>query len=541
VCAAIVDESGRTVAVDGSPTIEAPSPPAEAIRLRCEGLTKQYPGVLALDNLTFSAEGGEIRAILGENGAGKSTLMRILGGVVQPTRGQIVLNGAGARIHSPRAARRLGVRIAFQELSLIPDFTVAENIWFHDASPNAVGILGRRALRNRTYDLLERLGAPRVPADERAGNLPFAARQIVEVVKAAAFDPHVLVLDEATAGLAAQETAWVMEVARAAAARGAIVLYISHRIAEIREVAESVTIIQNGREVRSGWVADLDDDTIVESMLGKKPQALFPPPLKAPEQDVSLRVECLSVGDAVRDVSFELYKGEILGVGGLQGHGQSELLAGLYGIRRAHGRIVVGGRRLKLGSPRRALRAGIGMALLPEDRRREGLLLGKTIRENITLASLDKVRDRLGLLSFRRELKAVSAITTRLQIKAPSSERLVTTLSGGNQQKVVIGKLLLVGAKILLFHDLTRGVDVGTKAEIFRIARDLCAEGYSILFYSTDNQEIANLADRVLVMSRGRIVAELAGDRRSEEHILLAALSGAVPSSASAKVGAGDQ
>jgi ribose transport system ATP-binding protein len=503
----------------------APSPPSDR-RFSCDELRKVYPGVVALDGLTFGASAGEVRAILGENGAGKSTLIRMLGGVVQPTSGGIKLDDRIVEIGSPRVARGLGIRIAFQELSLIPDFTVAENIWFHDADANAAGILGRRALRSRTKDLLARLGAPPIDPDERAGNLPFAVRPVIEVVKAAAFDPSFLILDEATAGLAAREAKWVMDIARKAAARGAIVFYISHRIGEIREVADSVTILQNGKEVRSGRARDLDDDTIVESMLGKKPQVLYPAALEPPTDDVVLDVRDLTVGDAVKGVSFSLHRGEILGIGGLQGHGQSELLSGLYGIRRARGHVTVDGRRLRLGSPSRSLRSGVGLALLPEDRRREGLLLTKTIRENVTLASLHKVRTRIGFLSFRRELGAVREMSGRLEIKTDSAEKIVTKLSGGNQQKVVIAKLLLVGARVLLFHDLTRGVDVGTKAEIFQMARELCADGYAVLFYSTENQEIASLADRILVMARGKIVAELDGARRTEEEILKAALSG---------------
>jgi ribose transport system ATP-binding protein len=294
---------------------------------------------------------------------------------------------------------------------------------------------------------------------------------------------------------------------------------------EIRRVADRVTILRDGEAVLTSDVGLLTDDEIIEAMLGRKPQRLFPPPMTKPDDAVAMSVNGLSVGDRVHDVTFTLRRGEILGVGGLQGQGQSTLLLALFGVVRSHGDVVIDGRRVRLGSPRAALNAGIGLALVPEDRRYQGLLLTKSVRENVTLANL-KAMTRWGFLSGRKERRLALEAVRHLEIRLATVEQTVSSLSGGNQQKVVIAKLLSVGAKILLFHDLTRGIDIGTKAEIFQLARSLAASGHAIVFYSSDNQELTGLCDRILVMRAGQVAAELHDDL-SEDAIMRAAL--AVP------------
>jgi ribose transport system ATP-binding protein len=490
--------------------------------LRCHGLRKAFPGVVALKDLEFAARPARVHAILGENGAGKSTLIKGLAGSVPFDAGTVELFGEEVQIGSPRDARRLGIEVAYQEISAIPDLTVARSIWLRRGAGGRARRLSQRALRRRTLALYDRLSAPRVDPDRRIRHLSMAERQVVEVVASQATDPRVVVFDEATASLPADETRWVLELARRLADDGRLVLFISHRLPEIRQVGDEVTVLRDGRSALTAAMSDVDDDQLVEAMLGRKPQRLYPPALSRPRDVVNLRVEQLSSGNRLSDVSFELHEGEIIGVGGLEGQGQSALLYALFGLAPSRGKIFVRDQQVSIRSPRAAFSAGIGMALVPEDRRREGLIASKSVRENVALPILDQLTRR-GLLSGRLEDEAVRQAVERLDVRVSSLEQPVTTLSGGNQQKVVIAKLLMLGAKILLLHDLTRGIDVGTKAQIFALLRELAAGGHSILFYSSDNQELVHMCDRVLVLSRGRVAARLEGDELTEAQILRAA------------------
>jgi ribose transport system ATP-binding protein len=497
----------------------------EPFELVCRGISKRFPGVVALRRLDFTARSGDVHAILGENGAGKSTFIKILGGAVRPDAGTLELAGTLITVASPQAARELGISLVYQELSLIPHLTVAQNVLMTVSRPNRAGVLGAGALRKRLRVLWERYDAPPVNPDAKVRHLPFATRQVVEIMKGLASEPRVVVFDEATAGLPAREATWALELARRLAADGKLVLFISHRLPEIRRAADRVTILRDGDAVLADRVEALDDEQIVEAMLGRKPQRLLPPPLAAPRDRVALSVASLSVGHRLRDVSFELREGEILGVGGLQGQGQSTLLLALFGILRARGAVAVEGRRVHIRSPHRALHAGIGLALVPEDRRNEGLMVSKSVRENVALPNLPQLT-RWGLVSARAEERLARRAVEKLQVKIRDIESPVSSLSGGNQQKVVVGKLLELGARILLFHDPTRGIDVGTKAEIFQLARELTASGHSILFYSSDNQELTGMCDRVMVL-RGGEVATILDPPLSEDAILRAAI--AVP------------
>jgi ribose transport system ATP-binding protein len=499
--------------------------PAAPFDLVCRRVSKRFPGVVALRQLEFAAQSGEVHAILGENGAGKSTFIKILGGAVRPDAGTIELGGVPIAVSSPRDARRLGISLVYQELSLIPHLTVAQNVLMSVSRPSRAGVFTAGALRTRLRALWERYDAPPVNPDAKIRHLPFATRQVVEIMKALASEPRVIVFDEATAGLPAREATWALALARRLAADGKLVLFISHRLPEIRRVADRVTIMRDGDAVLADRVDALDDERIVETMLGRKPQRLLPPPHAAPRDRVVLGVRGLSAGHRLRGVSFELREGEILGVGGLQGQGQSTLLLALFGIVRARGEVVVEGRRTHIRSPHRALHGRVGLALVPEDRRNEGLLVGKSVRENVGLPNLPQLT-RWGFVSARREERLTRHAVEKLRVRIGNIESPVSSLSGGNQQKVVVGKLLEVGARILLFHDPTRGIDVGTKAEIFQLARDLTADGHSILFYSSDNQELVGMCDRVMVLRAGE-VATILESPLTEDAILRAAI--AVP------------
>jgi ribose transport system ATP-binding protein len=491
--------------------------------LEAVGISKRYGGVLALNKMHFAAEGGEVHAILGENGAGKSTFIQILAGAVTADEGELKLDGAPYTARGPRAARRTGISPVFQELSLIPDLTVAENIFFGEERLSMLGTISQRDLNDKATALFATLGLEPLRPDAPVRTLSIGDRQLIEIVKGLANDPKILILDEATSALLPREVEWLLNKARERAAQGKLVLYISHRMDEVRRVADRVTVLRNGETVGTEATAKLSDDDIVSMMLGRRLDRLFPVRTPTATERNALKVTNLSVGYQLRGVSFALREGEVLGVAGLQGHGQRELFMALFGAERAEGQVEVWGKPVTIRGPGHALSPEIGMALLPEDRRGQGLLLGKPVRENIVLSALKRIVVR-GFVDPKAEQKLVDDAVAQLRIKTHSIEQAAGTLSGGNQQKVVLAKLLATEAKILLFFDPTRGVDVGTKAEIFTLMRDLAARGFAILFFSTDLAELANVADRVLVMSYGRISAMLEGGAMSEDEILRATL-----------------
>ncbi|HMN84466.1 MAG TPA: sugar ABC transporter ATP-binding protein [Bauldia sp.] len=493
--------------------------------LEAERITKRFGGIVALNGVHFSASAGEVHAILGENGAGKSTFIQIVSGALQPDGGEIRVRGEPYRPRDPRDARARRIAPVFQELSLIPDLTVAENIWFGVEDLTVARTISRRRLDQRTRDLFASLGLGAIAPETPVRQLSIGARQLVEIAKGLAEDPDILILDEATSALVPDEVDWLLDLARKRADAGRTVLYISHRMAEVRRIADRVTVLRNGETVGTDSTAKLSDDDIVAMMLGRRLNRLFPERKPTARDAVALEVTDLRVGHRLRGASFALRAGEVLGVAGLQGHGQRELFMALFGMLRSEGAITVRGTRRVIRSPRHALGRDIGMALLPEDRRGQGLLLEKPIRENLVLAALRRVV-RHGFLDLRREREMVAAAMAQLQIKAESAEQAVGTLSGGNQQKVVLAKLLATEASILLFYDPTRGVDVGTKAEIFTLMRDLAARGMAILFYSTDLTELCNVADRCLVMSYGQVAGVLEAAGITEDHILGLTLAG---------------
>ena len=332
-----------------------------------------------------------------------------------------------------------------------------------------------------------------------------------------------LILDEATSSLAPKETEWLLGLARQLAESGKLVIYISHRIPEVRQVADRITVFRNGTTVAAHDTATVSDDEIIAEMLGRRMDRLYPPRVATATERVALKVRGLSAGDRLSGVDLDLHEGEVLGIGGLQGHGQRELFQGLFGIGKAKGAIELWGRPMTARGPRQALTGRDGIALVPEDRRRQGLLLSKTVRENLTLAVIPRFA-HFGWLNARRERALFEEMIAFLHIKAKTPEQPAGTLSGGNQQKVIFGKMLLTEARVLLLYDPTRGVDVGTKGEIFQLMRDLAAKGYAILFYSSDLPELVHVADRVAVMRNGTIAAVLEGEAISEDGILRAAM-----------------
>jgi ribose transport system ATP-binding protein len=491
---------------------------------RMDGITKHYGGVRALDDVSFTVERGRIHAVLGENGAGKSTLIKIMSGVVQPDSGTMQLEGRPVRFDGTADAMRSGVVCIFQELSLIPDLTVAENICAPEP-PRRFGLIDRRAQRRRAQGLLARVHCEDVHPDELVRNLPLSRRQMIEIARALGRAPKLLILDEATSALAAADVERIYTILSRLRAEGLAIVYISHRMREITALADDCSVFRNGRHVESFSSGSKSGDEIVKLMIGRDYKDVYPDKAGHPATDVPmLEVENLSWGGRLSNLNLSVRKGEIVGIGGLDGQGQRELLLALFGVLRgAEGSIKIDGTLKRIDSPRDAKERSVGMALIPEDRKSEGLVLPLTVRDNISLASIEQYT-YAGFISTQAEKRAVAGVFRTLSIHASGADVAVDTLSGGNQQKVVIAKWLLTDARVILLNDPTRGIDVGTKQEIYRLLRQLADSGKGVIFYSTDYAELIGCCDRVVILYGGRITRELEGADLTERNIVAAAL-----------------
>ena len=485
------------------------------------GLSKAFAGVHALSDVSFDVREGEVHALLGENGAGKSTLVKCVSGVIKADHGEVLLRGQRFQPHDPDESSRQGVGVVFQELPLIPDLSVMENIYFNRQPLSPVGTVVRRRLRAQAEKLFSDLGLKGIDPTRPVRDLSVAARQFVAIAKVLADDPAVVVLDEATSALGPAEVTWLLEQASALAARGKGVVFISHRLSEVQDVSDRVTVLRNGQMVGTWDRGTATTDDLVSAMLGRSLEQLYPARAPEPRTKVLLSVQELSAGRRLRHASLDVHEGEILGVAGLEGQGQLELFLSLYGVIRSRGSISVDGVRRQIRSPRDALKAGIGLALVPEDRKTEGILPTLSVRENLSLPVLDKLH-RFGLVRRNEERSVIAPVVRDLKIGSGDAEQTAASLSGGNQQKVVVGKFLLTGARLLLLYDLTRGVDVGTKAEIFKMVQTLAEEGYGVLFYSSDVTELANVPHRVVVMFDGRVTTEFKAGTFSQEQLVAA-------------------
>ena len=486
------------------------------------GISKSYAGIRALEGVDFAAQRGSVHAILGENGAGKSTLIKIISGVVQPDAGEMRLKGQPVRFASPSAATAQGVVCMFQELSLIPDLSVADNISIA-APPRRFGLIDRRAQLARAEALLARVRCEDVDPRTLVRDLSLSRRQMVEIAKALGRDPQVLILDEATSALTAQDVQTVYDLLGQLKTDAVTTLFISHRMHEVEALCDRLSVFRNGRHIETFAKGDRSDAEIVRLMIGRDVTAKYPPKPAPVARPPVLKAEGLEWEGALKGVSLTLGKGEILGVGGLDGQGQKELLLALFGVLKGvKGRVEMGGR----GRPTSPIKAKTGVprvALIPEDRKTEGLMLPMSIADNLVTAAFDRIT-RSGVIDPGRLEAAVQDGIARLQIKVGRPKDAVRTLSGGNQQKVVIAKWLMTEPDIILMNDPTRGIDVGTKQEIFRMMRDLADLGTSILFYSSDYAELIGCADRVIVLYDGQVVRELEDAAITEEAIVGASL-----------------
>jgi ribose transport system ATP-binding protein len=523
--------------------------PPDVPRLEVKGIRKVYPAVIANDNVSLSVMPGEIHAVLGENGAGKSTLIKVMSGVVVPDAGRMEISGKAIALDGPAAAMRAGIVSVFQELSLLPELSVADNIGI-TAPPRKFGLIDQRAQRRLAEQALAQVGAEDIHPLALVRDLPLSRRQLVEIAKALARNPKLLILDEATSALTAADVRQVFALLKRLRDQGLAIVYISHRMNEIDQLADDCTVYRNGRHVATFAAASKSANEIVEMMIGRELSHAFPP--KPPARGAAdgsgqtgdagtapvLELKNLHWATRLHDIALTVHAGEIVGLGGLDGQGQRELFLALFGVLRGvSGQILVDGLPVRIDSPKAAKQAGIAIALVPEDRKTDGLMLPMSVSDNLSFAALERL-SRAGVIRAADEQQANAQIVSRLSIKAPDLADPVGTLSGGNQQKVVIAKWLLNAPRVILLNDPTRGIDVGTKQEVYLLLRRLAAEGAAILLYSTDYAELIGCCDRVAVFFDGRIVRWLQGAEMTEHALVASALNIATADEATAQAAA---
>ena len=484
-------------------------------------VSKHFGGVHALEGISLETPSGAIHALVGENGAGKSTLAKIIAGALQHDSGQLLIDGREVVLRSPREGLGQGIAMMAQELLVIPHLTVAQNV-FLGAEPRNLGWIDRRSLRQRYERLAAQVGFT-LPADRLVGGMRVAEQQQVEIMRALARDARMIVMDEPSAALAGDDVQRLHEIIRSLAAQGKTVLLVSHFLREVLELADTVTVMRDGRIVRTAATAEETESSLIQGMLGRPLSAAYPPKAPAPvAAPVALAVREL-VAPGVDRVSFDLHDGEILGLAGLVGAGRSEVARAIFGAdKRLGGAVDLAGEPLPGTGPLTSLRRGL--AMVPESRRDLGLLFSRSAVENVSLSSLSD-HSRFGWVDRRSERAAARELLTRVSLTRGSGESIVGTLSGGNQQKVLFARMLMCRPKVLIADEPTRGVDIGAKRVIYDLIVALAAAGTAVLLISSEMEEVLGLAQRVLVMRRGRVVKELSGDEMSESAILAAAFS----------------
>jgi ribose transport system ATP-binding protein len=488
----------------------------DALLLEVHGLTKRFPGVVALRNVSLTLQSSEVLAVIGENGAGKSTLMKILAGVQTPDAGAIRLNGQTVRIDSVHTAEKLGIALIHQELNLADNLSVAANV-FLGREPLRFGLIDTKRMERETLPLLAQVGLDCSPAT-LVQDLSLGCQQMVEIAKALSVGARVLIMDEPTSSLSQHETDQLYAVVKDLRQRGVSIVYISHRLGEVTELADRVVVLRDGQNAGELSRAEITHEAMIRLMVGRDLSQLYQRPSHALGEPVLEADKLRTHANPRHALSLTVRAGEIVGIAGLVGAGRTDLLRALFGIDRAlGGTIRVEGKKLELSGPHDAIEAG--MALVPEDRKQQGLVLGMTVRPNLSLASLLRDSSR-GFLNHAAENEIAATMIRDLNIRTPGPEQTAQFLSGGNQQKIVLGKWLAMKPRILLLDEPTRGIDVGAKQEIYRLLDNLAAQGVAILFVSSEMEEIIRLADRAIVMHEGRITGELDRAACSEEAIM---------------------
>jgi ribose transport system ATP-binding protein len=489
-----------------------------------KNISKKYPGVLALDKVSFEVEQGEVHALVGENGAGKSTLMKILTGVRIPDQGEIVYRNESIKIHNPRDARNLGISIIYQEFNLLPHLTVAQNIFIgREPRKKPSFLLDEKELNRRAQEILDSLHLYIKPT-EKIANLTVACQQMVEIVKALSVKSEILVMDEPTAALTEHEIEELFRVILKLKAQGVGIIYISHRLEELEHIADRVTVMRDGRYIDTVKYAETDINQLITMMVGRSITEIFPV-RKAKIGNVALRVENLTENKKLKDISFKLHSGEVLGVAGLMGAGRTEMARAIFGADPVDsGNVYIHGKGIRINSPHQAIEHGIGY--LTEDRKKDGIALGLSVENNILLASIPQFTNRFGLVQEGRTEKKANNLVSALKIKTPSLEQKAEFLSGGNQQKLIIARWLCRNSRVLIFDEPTRGIDVGAKLEIYELINQLTEEGVAIIMISSELPEILGMSDRILVMHAGRIAGVLSRSEATQEKIIYLATGG---------------
>jgi len=483
--------------------------------LSMRGITKYFPGVLALDNVSFTCLEGEVHALIGENGAGKSTLMKILSGAYRQDGGEVVFLDKILRQDSPHQAQKAGIATIYQEFNLIPHLKAFENI-FLSREITRRGFLDKPAMRGKAREIMRSLGVD-FDMNIPAWRLSVAEQQMIEIAKAISLDAKLIIMDEPTAALSEHEVGFLFKTIRSMRDSGLSVIYISHRLEEIFEVADRVTVLKDGRLVDVKPISEVCKDMLVRMMVGREMNEYYPE-RNGRRGEKIMEVKNLARGDLLKTISFDLYKGEILGIAGLVGAGRTELVRAIFGADRPDsGEVFVNGKRAPIKRPLDAINFGIGF--VTEDRKNQGLILGMSLRKNVTLGLLRRLTRFLFVL-LGKEKSIVKEHVNKLRIKTPSIDTTVRALSGGNQQKVVLAKWLAMGCKIIILDEPTRGIDVGAKSEIYTIMRKLAEEGAAIIMISSELPEILGVSDRILVMNNGKIVGELPISEATEEKIM---------------------
>ena len=483
--------------------------------LEMHNIVKNYGGIKALDNVNLVLHKGELLCLLGENGAGKSTLMKILSGVEHPTSGEIYLNGEQVVLKDPSVAHEKGISTVYQELVQLPDMSISENI-FMGRYPMKGMFVDFATLRKMTLDLMDKLNIHFDP-DLRIKNLSIAQRQLVEIVKAVSLGAEILILDEPTSSLTAEETSILFRIIDDLKKQGVSIIYISHRLEDVFAIGDRAVILKDGKNSGEGMVKDLDRDTIIRMMVGHSLEQQFPVREPHTNKEIVLKVDHI-INNRVKDCSFELRRGEVLGFGGLVGAGRSELMRAVVGVDPAEGSVSLEGQKINNASPQHSIQHGVIM--VPENRKDDGLVLGLSIGKNIEMSSLQELSSALGFMDAKKENEKIERYVNRLSIKSWGSKQIVGDLSGGNQQKVVISRCLSTNPKVIIMDEPTRGIDVGAKYEIYLTINELVKQGVSIIMVSSELPELLAMSDRIIVMREGVITGEISHDEANEENVM---------------------
>ena len=484
--------------------------------LKAENISKSFPGVKALDKVNLTVEGGKVHTIIGENGAGKSTLMKILMGILLPDEGEILYKGVKVKLMSVQEAIKTGISMIHQELLPFPELSIAENIFMGNEPTSRIpGWINKREMNKNGALLMDKLGA-KVDVTRAMKELSIAEMQMVEIAKAISNQSEVIIMDEPTSALSNREIAILFSIIEELKQQGIAIIYISHKMDEIFKISDTITVMRDGKHITTCAINAIDQKKLISLIVGREINSIFDKKENTPGE-VILSVTELT-GEKFKDINFSLRRGEILGIAGLMGSGRTEIVNSIYGLEKiVKGDIFINGKKVKIRSPKDAIKNSIG--LVSEDRKKYGLVLGSSVKHNISLSSLEKCKNGL-FLNLKEENEIANAQINKLNIKTSSSDQLANYLSGGNQQKIVIAKVLLNDADIIIFDEPTRGIDIGAKSEIYKLMTQLATEGKALIVISSELPEILGLSDRILVIREGEIKAELSQAEATQELIM---------------------